>query len=238
MGRHHLTDPFLRFYYRFIAPERAEVGYRPEEVLPGIEAQLRAFVGTTAFEDLCRLWVDLAAALPAKRQAKLPFVPEHIGSHWSRKVQADVVAVNWREKAILIGECKWGADEVGRDVLRELIEKKGALVRSAARRRERLENALRAVQPHRVHAGRAGVGTGASRAAGRAGADGPRFRGGGRMIVVQHRLSGGVGMLLQFHSRRPTAPRAAGSSFVDRAHPTQTGQFLCESRVASPRESC
>jgi uncharacterized protein len=28
------------------------------------------------------------------------------GSHWSRTVQVDVVALNWQERAILRGECK------------------------------------------------------------------------------------------------------------------------------------
>ena len=47
-----------------------------------------------------------------------------MGSHWSREVQVDVVGVNWAEKAILLGECKWGAGAVGRNVVRELIETK------------------------------------------------------------------------------------------------------------------
>jgi len=49
-----------------------------------------------------------------------------VGSHWSRQAQADVVAVNWRERAILVGECKWGAEPVERDVVRELVENKSA----------------------------------------------------------------------------------------------------------------
>ena len=35
-----------------------------------------------------------------------------------------MVAVNWRERAILLGECKWGADRVRRDVIRNLLEEK------------------------------------------------------------------------------------------------------------------
>ena len=53
-----------------------------------------------------------------------PFGPEEVGSHWSRQVQADVVAVDWREREILLGECKWGADKVGRSMIRELVETK------------------------------------------------------------------------------------------------------------------
>jgi uncharacterized protein len=83
-----------------------------------ISDQFRAFVGATAFEDLCRDWVLLKA-----RAQKLPMVPEIVGSHWAADAQVDVIAINWHDKAILLGECKWGADAVARPVIRELIEK-------------------------------------------------------------------------------------------------------------------
>jgi len=63
------------------------------------------------------------------RAGRLPFPPEIVGSHWSsdrsgrRDVQVDVVALNWREQAILLGECKWGVRAMGRSVVRELVEK-------------------------------------------------------------------------------------------------------------------
>ena len=57
-----------------------------------------------------------------------PFQPEAIGSHWDRKVQVDVVALNWQTHDILLGECKWGAGQVDRRVVRELMEKKTPLV--------------------------------------------------------------------------------------------------------------
>ncbi|HEU5103700.1 MAG TPA: DUF234 domain-containing protein [Roseiflexaceae bacterium] len=75
------------------------------------------------FEDLARAWV-----LAQGQANQLPFAPEMIGSHWSRHVQADVVAVNWREHAILIGECKWSTDRVDRQIVRDLIEGKTPLV--------------------------------------------------------------------------------------------------------------
>jgi hypothetical protein len=39
-------------------------------------------------------------------------------------VQVDVVAINWHEKQILLGECKWGQDGIDRQIVRELTEKK------------------------------------------------------------------------------------------------------------------
>lgn len=118
-GRYHLADPFLRFYYRFIAPDRAEVGYKPEVAFGNIQEHLRGYVGGTAFEELCRLWVMHASA--AKR---LPFPVQDVGSHWSRHVQVDVVALNWSKKELLAGECKWGTDAITREVVEDLCEGK------------------------------------------------------------------------------------------------------------------
>jgi AAA+ ATPase superfamily predicted ATPase len=119
MGRYHLSDPFLRFYFRFLAPAAAagNLSYRPERVLPGIQSGLRAFVGSSAWEELARQWVDRPAVA-----ATLGFLPQAVGSHWSRTVQTDVVAVSWQERTILIGECKWGADAVNRQTVRHLLD--------------------------------------------------------------------------------------------------------------------
>jgi AAA+ ATPase superfamily predicted ATPase len=123
-GRYHLCDPYFRFYFRFIAPNQDELAYRPELVLPRIREGLRAFVGLTAFEELSRQWVTEQG-----RASKLPLAIQEeatlqVGSHWSRSVQVDVVAVSWAERAILLGECKWGTDAVDRAVVRELLEAK------------------------------------------------------------------------------------------------------------------
>ena len=118
-GRYHLSDPYFRFYFRFIAPHRDDLAYEPERALPLIRKGLRAFVGETAFEELCRQWIAEQG-----RAGGLCFEPQEVGSHWSRRVQVDVVAVNWRERAIMLGECKWGAKPVGRQVVRELLEEK------------------------------------------------------------------------------------------------------------------
>ncbi len=118
-GRYHLRDPYFRFYFRFIAPYKDEVSYRPERVLPRIQDGLRAFVGMTAFEELSRRWVAERG-----RAGELPLTVQEVGSHWSRAVQVDVVAVDWTERAILLGECKWGTNDVSRAVVRDLVEVK------------------------------------------------------------------------------------------------------------------
>lgn len=122
-GRYHLSDPYFRFYFRFLAPYLDNPPVKPDQVLISVRANLRAFVGATAFEELARQWVSQQA-----ERGQLAFQPEAIGSHWDRNVQVDVVALNWQTHDILLGECKWGTDDIDRQVARELIEQKTPLV--------------------------------------------------------------------------------------------------------------
>ena len=118
-SRYHLRDPYLRFYFRFVEPNLDLVEQELTDLLwERIGEQFRAFVGQTAFEDLCREWTLVQA-----RARRLPLTPEIVGSHWAKDAQVDVCALNWRDQAILLGECKWGLDAVDRAVVRELIDK-------------------------------------------------------------------------------------------------------------------
>jgi len=54
----------------------------------------------------------------------LPFIPDAAGRHWSPDSEIDVVAINWRERPVPLGECKWGTDAVRRDVVRSPIEER------------------------------------------------------------------------------------------------------------------
>jgi len=118
-SRYYLSDPFLRFYYRFIDPDLHLIeGGLSQNMWARIEEGFRAFVATT-FEDLCREWV-----LREAQAGRLPFAPENVGQHWSTTVKVDVVVISWREQEILLGECKWGDRPLPRKVVRELIEQK------------------------------------------------------------------------------------------------------------------
>ena len=122
-GRYHLSDPYFRFYFQFLEPFLSSSPFDPDQVIEAVRRNLRAFVGVTAFEYLARQWVWMQG-----KAGQLSFMPDSIGSHWSSRVQVDVVAVNWKTHDILLGECKWGMDRVDRQVVRELIEDKTPLV--------------------------------------------------------------------------------------------------------------
>jgi uncharacterized protein len=115
MGRYHLSDP----YFRFLAPFQATLTFDPDRILAQVKEGLRALVGQTAFEEISGEWV-----VRQGKKGQLPFEPEAVGSHWSASVQADVVAITWHERQILLGECKWGLERIDRQIVREMIEKK------------------------------------------------------------------------------------------------------------------
>jgi AAA+ ATPase superfamily predicted ATPase len=119
-GRYVITDPYLRFYFRFLARRQDEIALgRIQYTLQEIQRHLIDFIGAHTFEELCREWTSIQGDA-----GRLPFVPERVGSHWARDSQVDVVAINWMDKAILLGEVKWSRESVGRSVVAELIQHK------------------------------------------------------------------------------------------------------------------
>lgn len=118
-GRYVLRDPYLHFYFRFLQPYLGEIEYgRVASVVDYLYAHLVDFIGTHTFEELAREWVNIKVDL-----REFDFLPERVGSFWSRQAQVDVVAISWRTKHILLGECKWGRQAQGRKVVDTLIGK-------------------------------------------------------------------------------------------------------------------
>ena len=118
-GRYDLADAYMRFYYRFIHPNQHLIEQGLHDWLwQLISEQLRAFIGTYAFEELCQEWI-----LTQARSGQLPIIPERVGSHWAPDAQIDVVAINWRLRQILLGEAKWTGNPINRKIVRDLIGK-------------------------------------------------------------------------------------------------------------------
>lgn len=81
------------------------------------------FIGSYTWEEICLEWV-----LTASAQDKLPFLPDQVGSAWTRKAQVDMVGINSMKKTLLLGECKWSSQVMGRTVLRDLVDKTAEIV--------------------------------------------------------------------------------------------------------------
>ena len=125
-GRYFLLDPFFEFYFRYLAPH-LQSQQTVEETVRLVEADLPA-IGRSGFITLAREWIARQAE-SGRATSALPFMPEAIGAHWSRQVQVDVVAVNFRTRDILLAECDWSLAPVDAPLVRDLVEKKAALLR-------------------------------------------------------------------------------------------------------------
>lgn len=123
-GRHFITDPFLRFYYRFLARRQSQLAIGVEDpALEEIKRHLLDFIGTYTWEELCQEWLLRTAG-----HGRLPFLPDQVGSSWTKKAQIDVVGINSMEKTLILGECKWSPRAMGRDVLETLVQKTAEFV--------------------------------------------------------------------------------------------------------------
>ena len=122
-GIYEFTDPFLRFWFRYVQPNigSLELGLADAVLAERVRPTFAAFAGQ-AFEQAARDYVARLA-----RANALPFVPDRIGSWWDRQAEIDVMAVGEDEQAILLGECKWSPRPLGTNTLKELQSKAGKL---------------------------------------------------------------------------------------------------------------
>jgi hypothetical protein len=113
-----IADEFLRFWFRFVEPNRSGIEQAPELVLENrILPDLDRFV-STAFEDICEeaLW-------KLSRNGELDRSYGAIGRWWYGGHEIDLVGLNERSPAAIFGECKWTNTPVGMDLAEDLRAK-------------------------------------------------------------------------------------------------------------------
>ena len=120
-----VRDPYLRFYFEFVYrhPEWLEQG-RISHMRRVIESRFDAYVGKQVYEEWARRHLmELGDA------DELSFVPDEVGRAWNPRVEIDVLAVNWKERSVIAGECKWRRGKIGARELASLQDRCGRLKR-------------------------------------------------------------------------------------------------------------
>jgi AAA+ ATPase superfamily predicted ATPase len=122
-GYWQIADPFFRFWFRRVAPNRSRLdrGEALNAVWEQIEADLDTYVGRI-FEDVCRHWLGRYSGIEQARSASA------IGSWWSRngRHEIDIVCADKRSYTLL-GSCKWSRRPVGEDALDALLVSRDAI---------------------------------------------------------------------------------------------------------------
>lgn len=109
LGHYQVTDPYLRFYYRFLAAYQSKLAMgQQEEVIKSIESNLPHFMELGTWRELCQEWLLLASG-----NHELPVPIEEVGGEWKRNFHIDVVGISEEERAIVLGCALW-RDEPGR----------------------------------------------------------------------------------------------------------------------------
>lgn len=119
VGRYYLTDPYLRFYFRFMASRKAQIAIgEKEQAYQELKRHMIDFTGTYTWEELCREWT-----LRASNRDVLPLFPDQVESSWNKDVQVDVAGVNSMKRHLILGECKWTTKPESAGVLKNLVAK-------------------------------------------------------------------------------------------------------------------
>ena len=106
---YRIDDPFLRFWFRVVAPHRAVHAQAPPETRLGYWRKHRLGLEAYAFEELCRM------AVPLLHQADVPLANlgpwEPAQRHWrGNEPEFDVVAQSVDGKRLLVAEVKWSRE--------------------------------------------------------------------------------------------------------------------------------
>lgn len=116
-SRYRVADEFLRFWFRFVEPNRSSIEQAPDVVYDGtIEPNLPDHVAT-AFEDICQ-----EAVWEAIRRGELGPYSE-VGRWWYGEDEIDVVGLAPDADRVLLAECKWTGEPVGHALVSQLREK-------------------------------------------------------------------------------------------------------------------
>jgi len=116
-SQYRVADEFLRFWFRFVEPNRSSIREAPDIVYDGtVRPNLPDHVATT-FEDVCRevVWEAI------RRGDIGPY--SEVGRWWYGEDEIDIVGLAPDADRVLFVECKWTSDPVGHALVSKLRDK-------------------------------------------------------------------------------------------------------------------
>jgi uncharacterized protein len=121
-GIYRLKDHYLRFWFRYVHPNRSQLERGGAEIIleKQVAPELDHFTSLT-FEEVCMQYFWQVGI-----SGKLPFIPTHIGRWWDANEEIDLIVQG--EKDAIMVECKWTSKPVGIDIL-AVLERKTDLVK-------------------------------------------------------------------------------------------------------------
>lgn len=123
-GRYFVTDPYLRFYYHFLAAFQAKLAIGEQaDVLAEIEKSLPAFIQTSTWQELCQEWL-----LRASARGELALPIEKVGGAWTRHHTFNVVGIHQGEKSMVLGSCIWRDGPADLSQIQDIISRTSAVI--------------------------------------------------------------------------------------------------------------
>lgn len=102
-----LNDNYFRFWLKFVYPNQSRIEENPKTIQNKIKENYNQYMGPI-FEEICQ---------------KIPKNYSKIGKWWYKENEIDIVALNEEKPEILLGECKWTNQKVGKKLLEKLKRK-------------------------------------------------------------------------------------------------------------------
>ncbi len=121
LKRYRISDNFFRFWYKFVFENQTTINLENRSLVrEKIKSELNSYTGKL-FEDVIK---ELLILYQGRKIGNMPINFDEIGSWWNRSSEEiDIVAVNKREKRIIVGEVKWSSHPINEDVLNELVRR-------------------------------------------------------------------------------------------------------------------
>lgn len=115
-GRYTITDPYLRFFYRYISPNQSQLALgQTDYVLNLILKDIDNFLQDNTFAEICREWILMAGV-----NGVIPVVHD-VGEEWGRNKSINAVGISTDKKQCVVGHAYWLKGPAGAAQIDDLI---------------------------------------------------------------------------------------------------------------------